>query len=65
MRRRATRMPGWRPVYINLHCLGSIDDRIADALARKGNAMEAFRERVNAYRRDGLKQKAMELVRTL
>lgn len=54
-----------RPVYINLHCLRSIDDRIADALERKGNALEAFRECVNAYRRDGLKQKAMELVMAL
>lgn len=33
-------------VYTDLHCIGSIDDRIAEALAKKGNAVEAFKREV-------------------
>ena len=54
-----------RPVYISLQCPKSIDDRIATALARKGNALEEFQDRVNEYRRDGLKERAIEMVRAL
>ena len=54
-----------RPVYVSLQCSKSIDDRIATALARKGDALEEFQNRVNEYRRDGLKGRAIEMVRAL
>lgn len=54
-----------RPVYISLCCSNSIDGRIAAALTRKGDALEEFQRRVNAYRRDGMRQKAIEMVRAL
>lgn len=54
-----------RPVYIDLRCANSIDTRIADALSRKGNALELFQARINHYRGEGMKQKAIELVKSL
>lgn len=54
-----------RPVYVTLHCLDSIDDRIAAALRRKGSALADFQGRVDHYRKQGMKQKAIELVRSL
>lgn len=56
---------GRRPVYITLRCERSIDDRIAAALARKGDALGLFQEMINQYRKDGTKQKAIDLVRAL
>lgn len=54
-----------RPVYITLQCADSIDDRIATALGRKGNALAVFQERMDKYRKQGMKQKAIELVKSL
>ena len=54
-----------RPVYVTLHCSDSIDDRIATALGRKGNALTIFQERIEAYRAQGMKQRAIDLVREL
>lgn len=54
-----------RPVYITLQCANSIDDRIATALSRKGNALHIFQERMDKYRKQGMKQKAMDLVKSL
>lgn len=54
-----------RPVYVTLHCEGTIDDRIAGALSRKGNTLEEFQSRVNHYRKDGMKQKAIDMVKSL
>lgn len=54
-----------RPVYITLQCADSIDDRIATALSRKGNALHIFQERMDKYRKQGMKQKAMDLVKSL
>jgi hypothetical protein len=54
-----------RPVYITLRCSPSIDDKIAAALDRKGNALDAFQYSINEYRREGLKQRAIELVNAL
>jgi SNF2 family DNA or RNA helicase len=56
---------GRRPVYITLRCHHSIDDRIQAALARKGNALELFQARVNKYRSEGLKGRAVEMVKSL
>lgn len=56
---------GRRPVYVTLRCSDSIDDRIARALDRKGDALAEFQERVELYRKDGMKQKAIDLVRSL
>lgn len=54
-----------RPVYVSLRCTDSIDSRIAGALARKGDALEEFQDRINDCRRDGLKQRALDMVRSL
>lgn len=54
-----------RPVYISLRCSNSIDNRIAAALARKGDALEEFQQQINEYRNNGLRERAMELVRSL
>jgi SNF2 family DNA or RNA helicase len=54
-----------RPVYTSLICSGSIDDKVSAALARKGNAMEEFQQRVNVHRDTGTKAKAIEMVRKL
>lgn len=54
-----------RPTYITLGCLNSIDDRIATALSRKENALTAFVRRVDTYRKDGLKQQAIQLIKEL
>jgi SNF2 family DNA or RNA helicase len=54
-----------RPVYITLQCADSIDDRIAAALSRKGNALAAFQERMNEYRKQRMKQKAIDMVKSL
>lgn len=54
-----------RPVYITLHCNDSIDSRIATALENKGNALNEFQKMVNVYRDNGMKNKAIELVRSL
>ncbi|MBW7903134.1 MAG: DEAD/DEAH box helicase [Rhodocyclaceae bacterium] len=54
-----------RPVYGTLRCLDSIDARIAQAIERKGNALEAFQDRLDVYRRQGMKKQAIELVRAL
>lgn len=54
-----------RPVYLSLRCLDSIDGRIAAAHSRKGNTLEEFQQRVESYRRDGLKDRIRELVMAL
>lgn len=54
-----------KPTYISLCCSGSIDDRIATALARKENALAMFQRSVNRYRKDALKDMAMKLVNEL
>lgn len=54
-----------RPVYVSLRCSDSIDSRIAQSLDRKADALGEFQARINEYRRDGLKQRAMDLVRSL
>jgi len=40
-----------RVTYIDIGCVGSIDDRIAKALATKGDAVRAFREQVEKVKR--------------
>ncbi|MDR2092304.1 MAG: DEAD/DEAH box helicase [Azoarcus sp.] len=54
-----------RPVYVTLQCEDSIDERIAQALARKGNALEEFQKNIDKYRKDGIKKMAIEMVRAL
>lgn len=54
-----------RPVYVTLHALRSIDDRISDALLRKSNALAEFQQHVAKYRHEGMKQRAIELVNAL
>lgn len=54
-----------RPVYITLHCEDSIDSRIASALARKENTLAVFQSQIDKYRREGMKQRAIDLVRSL
>ena len=44
-----------RPTYIDIVCSNSIDDRIQDAHAKKGNAVEMFRSEVERVKRVGKK----------
>lgn len=57
---RSHRIGQTQPVtYIDIHCSKSIDDRIADALAKKEDVVAAFRrevEQVKAGKRDALKK---------
>ncbi len=53
------------PVYATIACEQSIDERIAQALDRKEGSLAAFQSMVSKYRKDGMKQKAIELVRSL
>lgn len=63
---RNHRIGQWRrPVYLSMHCLHSIDDRIDAALSRKGSALEEFQARIEQYRKDGMKQKAIDMVKAL
>ncbi len=54
-----------RPVYITLQCADSIDDRISTSLSRKGNALAIFQDRMDKYRKQGMKQKAIDMVKSL
>ena len=54
-----------RPTYVSLRCAGSIDDRVARALATKGNALAAFIREVEEAKKTGMKQRALDLVRRL
>jgi|WetSurMetagenome_2_1015567.scaffolds.fasta_scaffold00191_34 hypothetical protein len=66
MERRNHRIgQGRSPVYITLLCCESIDMRIAGALAGKENALRAFQTAVNKCRNEGLRKKALEMVRAL
>jgi SNF2 family DNA or RNA helicase len=49
--------------YIDIHCANSIDDRIASALAKKGNVVEAFKAEVDRVK--GKKEKLKELIKAL
>jgi hypothetical protein len=52
-------------VYISLACDNSIDLRISRALQRKENALAAFQSRVDVYRKERMKQRAIDLVKSL
>jgi SNF2 family DNA or RNA helicase len=41
---------------MSLHCINSIDDRIAKALAKKGNAVEAFKDEINRVKKDRIRE---------
>jgi hypothetical protein len=63
---RNHRIGQWRrPVYTSLHCLNSIDDKIEAAQLRKGNALAEFQDRIEHYRKEGMKQRAIDLVKAL
>lgn len=49
--------------YIDIQCSGSIDDRIADALATKGNVVEKFKAEVDKVKDN--KTRAKELIKGL
>jgi SNF2 family DNA or RNA helicase len=52
-----------KSVYIDLHCMSSIDDRIAASRASKGNTVEAFKREVEKVK--GKKAKLKDLVMSL
>lgn len=54
-----------RPTYISLRASDCIDTRIHRALAAKGDALEAFQDEVNRCREKGLREKMLEMVRSL
>lgn len=53
------------PTYITLVCRNSIDTRIQRALANKSNILSDFQNDVQKYRNKGLKEKILDLVRSL
>lgn len=54
---------GQNVTYIDIHCINSIDDRIAAALAQKGNVVETFKAEVDKIKEN--KGRLKELIRTL
>jgi hypothetical protein len=56
---------GRRPVYTTIKCSGSIDERIGSNLDRKTLALAEFHRKLHALREAGMKEKAIELVRSL
>ena len=66
MERRNHRIgQGRSPVYITLLCCESIDMRISGALAGKEDALRAFQTAVNKCRNEGMRKKALEMVKAL
>lgn len=52
--------------YIDLHTLGTIDDKIGDALDTKGNALQSFRTQIEKVKKDKKRSKIVEdLIRSL
>lgn len=49
--------------YIDIHCCSSIDDRIANALAKKGNAVEEFKREVDKVK--GKKARLKDMIKSL
>ncbi|MEI8244616.1 MAG: DEAD/DEAH box helicase [Lentisphaerota bacterium] len=50
-----------KPVtYIDIHCSNSIDDRIADALSRKGNVLKDFQHEIEKVKDKGKLKKLIE-----
>jgi hypothetical protein len=54
-----------RPVYVSLRVACGIDWRIDSALARKADALREFQDRINVYRAERLRERALALVRSL
>jgi SNF2 family DNA or RNA helicase len=54
-----------RTTYITLSCFDSIDVRIAAAIERKCSALAAFMGEVDEVRTNGLKQRAIDIVKAL
>ena len=52
-------------VYVTLRYSNTIDDKIASALDRKGNALAEFQQQIEMVKKQGTKAKAFELLRTL
>jgi SNF2 family DNA or RNA helicase len=47
-------------LYVSIECLGSIDERIATALASKGNALKQFRQEIEKVKDKGKLRKLVE-----
>jgi SNF2 family DNA or RNA helicase len=63
---RCHRIGQTKPVtYITIRSDSGIDDRIADSLNRKSNALEDFRNEINRIKGRGMKDKIRELVMSL
>lgn len=54
-----------KPVYITIRCRETIDERIAQAISKKGSVLVDFLEEINDVRKKGLKQRAVDLVNSL
>jgi len=50
-----------KTTYVDIHCVDSIDDRIDEAMTKKGNAVRAFKYEVDAVKKD----KIRELIKAL
>jgi len=53
----------YKVTYIDIHCSNSIDDRIAVALANKGNTVDSFRREVDKVK--AKKDRLRELIKSL
>lgn len=49
-------------IYIDVHCSGTIDDRIWESLSKKENALKAFRREVEKVKGKGMKEKVRGMV---
>ena len=56
---------GVSPTYASISAVGTIDDRIAHALAHKADALRMFQKEVDAVRAKGIKESAVDLIRKL
>lgn len=54
-----------RCTYIDIVTSDSIDERINEAIAKKANVLQEFRNRVDAIKRHGIKGKMREMVKNL
>ena len=63
---RCHRIGQTEPVtYISIWSDTKIEERIASAIARKGDALKQFREEIDKIKREGIKEKVRELVNAL
>lgn len=51
--------------YIDIECIGSIDERISESLARKSGVLTDFKNEIDKVKKSGKKSKVKELIKAL